>query len=81
MADFPAIYLYIMKYVINLPTENSVEVAIPPTPTPYFGAPERGHALTKKFRKIRQFGAFWCMLYFNQTSMKFTTNDFAARKQ
>ena len=24
--------LYIIKYVINLPTENSVEVAIPPTP-------------------------------------------------
>ena len=40
-----------------------------------------GYALTKKFRKIKQFGAFWCMLYFNQTSMKFTTNDFAARKQ
>ena len=43
--------LYIIKYVINLPTENSVEVAIPPTPPPYFGTPERGHALTKKLEK------------------------------
>ena len=42
---------------------------------------KRGHALTRKFRKIKQFGAFWCILYFNQTSMKFTTNDSAARKQ
>ena len=36
---------------------------------------KRGHALTKNFRKIKQFGAFWCKLYFNQTSMKFTTNE------
>ena len=43
---------------------------------------KQGHALTRKFRKIEQFGAFWCILYFNQTSMKFTTNDSAAaRKQ
>ena len=42
---------------------------------------KRGHALTRKFRKIKQFGAFWCILYFNQTSMKFTTNDSTARKQ
>ena len=41
----------------------------------------RGHAPTRKFRKIEQFGAFWCVLYLNQTSMKFTTNDSAARKQ
>ena len=41
---------------------------------------EKGHALTRKFRKIQQFGAFWCILYFNQTSMKFTPNDSAARK-
>ena len=42
-----------------------------------------GHALTGKFRKIKHFGAFWCrhILYLNQTSMKFTTNDSAARKQ
>ena len=67
--------LYIITYVINLPTENSVGVA-----TPLLWRP---HALTKKFRKIKQFGAFWCILilYFNQTSMKFTTNDSAARKQ
>ena len=38
-------------------------------------------ALTRKNKKIKQFGAFWCILYFNQTSMKFTTNDSAARKQ
>ena len=41
---------------------------------------KRGHALTRKFRKIKQFGAFWCILYFSQTSMKFTTNDSAAKK-
>ena len=36
----------------------------------------------ENFRKIKQFGAFWCILvYFNRTSMKFTTNDSAARKQ
>ena len=40
-----------------------------------------GHALTRKFRKIKHFGAFWCILYLNQTSMKFTTNDSAARRQ
>ena len=34
-----------------------------------------GHALTRKFRKIKQFGAFWCILYFNQTSMKFIMTD------
>ena len=39
---------------------------------------KRGHALTINFRKIKQFGAFWCILYFNQTSMKFTTNESAA---
>ena len=38
--------LYIITYVINLPTENSVGVAIP-NPPPYFGAPERGHVPTK----------------------------------
>ena len=71
--------LYIITYVINLPTENSVGVTTPPTP--YFGTPERGNSLTKNFRKIKQFGAFWYILYFNQTSMTFTTNDSAARKQ
>ena len=44
-----------------------------------------GHALTRKFRKMKHFGAFWCrpigLLYLNQTSMKFTTNNSAARKQ
>ena len=44
-----------------------------------YGEPGPAHA--RKFRKIKQFGAFWCILYFNQTSMKFTTNDSAARKQ
>ena len=73
--------LYIITYVINVPTENSVGVTTPPPQPPYFGAPERGHALTKNFRKIKQFGAFWYILYFNQTSMTFTTNDSAARKQ
>ena len=38
-----------------------------------------GHALTRKFRKIKQFGAF--LVYTACTSMKFTTNDSAARKQ
>ena len=38
---------------------------------------EMGHALTRKFRKIKQFDAFWCIPYFNQTSRKFTTNDSA----
>ena len=42
---------------------------------------KRGHALMRKFRKIKQFDAFWCILYFSQTSIKFTTNDSAARKQ
>ena len=42
---------------------------------------ETGQALTRKFLKIKQFGAFWCILYFNQTSVKFTTNESAARKQ
>ena len=42
---------------------------------------ETEYALTSKFRKIKQFSAFWCILYLNQTSMKFTTNDSAARKQ
>ena len=42
---------------------------------------KQGHALTRKSRKIKQFGEFWCVLYFNQTSMKFTMNDSAARKQ
>ena len=41
---------------------------------------KRGHALTRKFRKLKQFGAVWCIVYFNQTSMKFATNDSAARK-
>ena len=40
-----------------------------------------GYLLTSKFRKIKQFSAFWCILYSNQTAMKFTTNDSAARKQ
>ena len=44
-------------------------------------AVKRGHALTRKFRKIKQFGALWCILYFSQTSMKFTTNDSAASKK
>ena len=42
---------------------------------------KQGHALTRKLKKIKQFDAFWCILYFNQTSMKFTTNESAARKQ
>ena len=42
---------------------------------------KRGHALARKFRKIKQFDAFWCILYLNQTSMKFAMNDSAARKQ
>ena len=42
---------------------------------------KRGYALTSKFRKIKQFSAFWCILYFNQTSIKFTTNDSACSKK
>ena len=40
---------------------------------------KQGNALTRKLRKIKQFGAFWCVLY--QTLISFTTNDSAARKQ
>ena len=32
----------------------------------------------ENLEKIKQFGAFWCILYVNQISMKFTMNDFAA---
>ena len=43
---------------------------------------KRGHALTRKFRNItKQFGAFLVYTAFQCTSMKFTTNDSAARKQ
>ena len=42
---------------------------------------KRGHALTRKFRKIKQFGAFLVYTACQCTSMKFTTNDSAARKQ
>ena len=42
---------------------------------------KRGHALTRKFRKIKQFGAFLVYTAFQCTSMKFITNDSAARKQ
>ena len=42
---------------------------------------KQGHALTRKFRKIKQFGAFLVYTAFQCTSMKFTTNDSAARKQ
>ena len=40
---------------------------------------KRGHALTRKFRKIKQFGAFLVYTAFQCTSMKFATNDSAAR--
>ena len=40
-----------------------------------------GHALKRKFGKIKQFGAFLVYTAFQCTSMKFTTTDSAARKQ
>ena len=52
--------LYIITYVINLPTENSVGVAIPNTSPPPTLAPLNGgmHSRKKKNKAI------WCVLVY-----------------